>query len=157
MPDPVVPPDADRDPAPVRELMLVSAGGEVFAIALDLVREVVPARPYTTLPGAPNGVCGLANVRGRIVTVVELAARMGLDAARAAGHRVVLLDHAGRLVGLAVDEVVRIVRAPVEEAGQVRPDPTEGEDPAAEPGPRFTEIDADALLSPLFGDAARLG
>ena len=80
----------------------------MYGIELGTVREILPFRRPTRLPGAPGYVAGLINVRGTIVTVVDLGAR--LDERTAVRHEgsVVLVDHQGRLVGLAVDEVMDV-------------------------------------------------
>jgi purine-binding chemotaxis protein CheW len=109
--------------------MIVVAGGERRGIDLDAVREVATPRAYTPLPGAPACVLGLANLRGRIVTVVDLAAALGREPGDAPDGRIVVVSHAGRGVGLAVDEVVGI-------------------DPAAVP--TAAPLEAASLLGPLF-------
>ena len=53
-------------------VVLFLAGGHQFGIAVSRIREIIPARAYTPLPGTGAHVCGLINLRGRIVTVVDL-------------------------------------------------------------------------------------
>jgi purine-binding chemotaxis protein CheW len=91
--------------------VLFELGGERFACELAAVREVVPFGRVTRLPGAPSSVCGLMNLRGTVVTVVDLGARLG-GAPVDRGEGVVLLvsrdtDGASgvRVAGLAVDLV----------------------------------------------------
>ena len=99
------------DPAAEPERMVLLAVGEHrFGVPIARVREVIPARAYTPLPGSGAHVCGLINLRGRIVTVVDLGARLGLPPVRGLPeHSIVIVEHAGRPVGLAVEEVARIV------------------------------------------------
>lgn len=105
-PDEVLP-----DEASTRRIVLLGAGGHWFGVAIEAIREIIPPRPYTPLPGSEPFVCGLINLRGRIVTVIDLGARLGLrPASDVPEHSVVILEHAGRLVGMAVEEVSRIVR-----------------------------------------------
>lgn len=122
--------------------MLVAAGGQQLALPMAALREVVPARPWTRLPGAPACVRGVVNLRGRMVTVVDLGAALELGAPSThAGQRVVVVHFGGREVGLSVDEVLRIVAEPA----------TEGGEPAAERGhQRFRTVDPAALLGPIF-------
>lgn len=99
----------------LERIVLLGAGGHWFGVAIGAIREIIPPRPYTPLPGSEAFVCGLINLRGRIVTVVDLGARLGLRAASAdPEHSIVVLEHGGRLVGMAVEEVSRIVRADLE-------------------------------------------
>lgn len=82
---------------------MTEVGGQRFAWALTVIREIVPARTVTRLPGAPRWVLGLLNLRGTVLTVVDLAARLGLDAG--AGESVVVLDVDERALGVRVDRV----------------------------------------------------
>jgi len=97
---------------PLRRIVLLGAGGHWFGVAIDAIREIIDPRPYTPLPGSEPFVCGLINLRGRIVTVLDLGARLNLrPSAATPGHSIVVLEHGGRLVGMAVEEVSRIVAA----------------------------------------------
>ena len=99
----------DEAPEPERMVLFV-VGEHRFAVPITRIREIIPARPYTPLPGSGAHVCGLINLRGRIVTVVDLGARLGLPPARRIpDHSIVIVEHRGRLAGLAVEEVARIV------------------------------------------------
>ena len=89
---------------PARRLLLFEVGGTLCACDLDAVREIVPARPATRLPGAPGWVRGIMNLRGTLLTVVDLGVRFG--AARTdAPPTVIVLEAAGKSFGLGVDAV----------------------------------------------------
>lgn len=100
----------------VAKLLVFVAGNRRYGCPLEAIREIVPHRSATRLAGAPAHVVGLINLRGRLVTVVDLAAQLGTraqDEARPAGGSIVLLESASRMVGVLVDEVrdVRSVSA----------------------------------------------
>lgn len=59
-------------------VLLVSVGPDLYAVAMDAVREVVRAPPLTRLPTAPALVLGLFNLRGEIVPLLDTPAVMGL-------------------------------------------------------------------------------
>jgi purine-binding chemotaxis protein CheW len=100
---------ADQETEPERMVLFV-VGEHRFAVPIGRIREIIPARAYTPLPGSAGHVCGLINLRGRIVTVVDLGARLNLPpASRIPEHSVVIVEHRARLVGMAVEEVARIV------------------------------------------------
>lgn len=107
-------------------VLLVDCDKRRYAMSVTLVREVLRARGVTRVPGTPHVVQGLVNVRGMVVTVLNLAACLrsqGRKPARGeteSAHcvtvpraqcsgSIVLLEHGGggggRLVGLAVDAV----------------------------------------------------
>jgi purine-binding chemotaxis protein CheW len=107
--------DVAADGVATERMVLFLAGGHTFGIAVSRIREIIPAREYTPLPGTGAHVCGLINLRGRIVTVVDLAARLGLAPASAhPGHSIVIAEHGDRLLGMAVEDVVRIVTVDLE-------------------------------------------
>ena len=79
---------------------------ERYALPLAAVREVVVApNSYTRVPRAPQEVRGVINLRGRIVTVVELLPLVGLGGSTGAGQKIILLDRGRRDLGLLVSEV----------------------------------------------------
>jgi purine-binding chemotaxis protein CheW len=95
------------DPAAQRTL-LFRAGGRRFGCRIDAVREIVPQRRATRLPGAPPAVQGLINLRGTIVTVVDLALSIGGATPASPDGSIVLIDHGARVAGVAVDEVLDV-------------------------------------------------
>jgi purine-binding chemotaxis protein CheW len=55
-----------------------SLAGEMYAIELLRIREIIEHVPITRVPGMPPAVLGVINLRGRVVPVVDLAVKMGL-------------------------------------------------------------------------------
>ena len=110
-------PNVVRGGAPssgARRTLLFRVGSAVYGCDIDDIREIVPFRQSTRLPGAPSYVSGLINLRGTIVTVLDLG-RL-LDATRErvgenASIMLVAMPGNARLVGVAVQEVmdVRVV------------------------------------------------
>jgi purine-binding chemotaxis protein CheW len=97
-------------------LLFFGVAGRLCACDLDAVREIVPARAATRLPGAPEWVLGLVNLRGTLLTVVDLAARFGERSA--AMRSIIVAEGAGRMFGLGVDGV-RDVQAVGDDALEV--------------------------------------
>jgi chemotaxis signal transduction protein len=94
---------------PIAELtaqryLVFVAGARRCACALDAVREIVPMRAATRLPGAPDWVRGLVNLRGALITVVDLSARFGLSRPGTAGD-VLVAEAFGKTFGILVDGV----------------------------------------------------
>ena len=85
-------------------LLLFAVADRVYGCDIGAVREIVPIRHATRLPGAPSYVRGLINLRGAIVTVIDLASRLAGTTAIPEGS-VVLAEYGNKQVGLAVDEV----------------------------------------------------
>ena len=96
--------------------VVCSCDGHWLAFPINSVREILPPRPFTRMPGTGAEVCGLIGLRGRLVTVLDLGAVLGLTpAATRDDHRLVLIEHEGRVVGMAVDEMVAVTRAAARE------------------------------------------
>jgi purine-binding chemotaxis protein CheW len=124
-----------------------------YALPLAAVREVVvsPAH-FTRVPRAPVAVSGVINLRGRVVTVVDLRPVLGLGAAAAPSPQLLLLDRGRRDLALGVSEVEGI-----EELGRVSSKAQEAEGlvrGVAQLGPREVNVldveSLDARVSGLF-------
>ena len=85
-------------------LLLFAVAGTVYGCDIAAIREIVPMRRATRLPGAPAYVLGLFNLRGAIVTVIDLATRLAGSSCTPDGS-VVLAQFGAKQVGLAVDEL----------------------------------------------------
>ncbi len=82
--------------------LVARAAGQRIAISLDETREIIAVKALTRLRGAPVWVAGLLNVRGSVMTVVDLDARLG---GAAAEGPVVIVEQGGRTFGLRVSGV----------------------------------------------------
>ena len=84
----------------------------MYAVECTAVREIVPTSAATRIPGAPPHVRGLVNLRGTLITVVDLVQRLGARAARETDGSTIVLQAAGRLLGVAVDDVHEVETLP---------------------------------------------
>lgn len=98
---------ADRE----LHLVLFRLGREEYGVPIGLVREIVRVQDVTRVPHAPAQIRGVMNLRGRILPVVELRGRLGLDAAVLTHEsRVVVVEVEKRTLGLLVDAVAQVTR-----------------------------------------------
>ena len=142
----------------LERMALLVVGEHRFAVAIDRIREIIPARPYTPLPGSGGHGCGLINLRGRIVTVIDLGARLKLAPASAnPDHSIVIVEHRGRLAGLAVEEVSRIVdvdTAALQDAAStlraLRIDRAYLRGVGETDGQVFVAVDPDEIIAPIL-------
>ena len=99
-----------RIPAPGAELISVRIGDQAYAIDIMAVREIRGWSAATPLPHAPPHVLGMMNLRGAILPVIDLGARLGLGAANPTASSVVVVAQIGEAqVGLVVDAVSDIL------------------------------------------------
>ena len=100
---------APRGSARPLQVLLVVADRERFAIPLEDVLEVLPALAAQPLPGAPDVIRGLLNVRGTPVPVLDLRTRLGRPPRQpTAADHVVLCRIEERTVGIWVDHVAAV-------------------------------------------------
>lgn len=81
--------------------------GQWFVAPMGEVAEVLHEPRSSRVPGVQPWVCGVANLRGRLLPVMDLSSFFGLGAAAPGKHRrVLVLDHEALFAGLLVDEVL---------------------------------------------------
>ncbi|HTJ21878.1 MAG TPA: chemotaxis protein CheW [Gemmatimonadaceae bacterium] len=95
--------------------LLFRVGAGLFGCDTTNVQEIIPPRPSTRLPGAPRFVRGLINIRGTIVTVLDLGVRLGAADEPPSDGSILLVRHRDRVVGLSVDEVADVRLLDVEQ------------------------------------------
>ncbi|MGO9005413.1 MAG: chemotaxis protein CheW [Beijerinckiaceae bacterium] len=97
-----------------RELIAFRVGTQDFCIDVMSVREIRGWTPATTLPQAPSFVRGVINLRGAVLPIVDLAARLGFPAAEPSARHVIIVTQVGgqvgnQFAGLLVDAVSDIL------------------------------------------------
>jgi purine-binding chemotaxis protein CheW len=116
---------ADGKPSAQRELQVVGfqIGRETYGIPIQSLNEIVRVPEITAVPDAPDYMEGVINLRGKIVSVIDLRKRFH-QKQPAAGrkNRILVVEHKGRLCGLIVDsasEVIKIAPSEIEPATSV--------------------------------------
>lgn len=94
----------------------------MYACDIAAVREIVPLQAATRLPGTKPYVNGLINLRGTILTVIDLGVRLEGDRSLTVDGSIVIVEVAGRYLGLAVGDVMDVVALAVESAPHDRAD-----------------------------------
>jgi len=109
-----------------RELQLVSfkVGGEEFCLDILRVQEIIRIQALTRVPNSPSFVEGVINLRGKVIPVIALRRRFGLDEiAHDKQTRIVVSETKGAVLGFIVDSVSEVLRIP---ASTVEPPPRLG-------------------------------
>lgn len=106
------------------ELISFCIGDQEFCLDIMAVREIRGWTVATPLPHSPPYVRGVINLRGAVLPILDLKARLGLGVAEPSARSVIIVVHIGkRLVGLLVDGVSEILAA---ERASVQPTPNVG-------------------------------
>lgn len=110
-------------PGPELHLLTFMLEREEYGLPITRVREVIRVSEITRVPQAPPHVRGVTNLRGRILAVVEIRSRLGLEAAVVSpAARIVVVEAHGRVLGLLVDRVSRVTKVPTESVAPVPDD-----------------------------------
>jgi purine-binding chemotaxis protein CheW len=93
----------------MKQLATFAVDGRTLGVDVARVREVTRAREITPVPLAPAGVAGLMNLRGEIVTAVDLRVRLGLPPLGPEASPMHVVLSGAEPVSLLVDEVADVV------------------------------------------------
>jgi len=103
-------PNALADGSESTKFISFDIGGQQFCIDIMSVREIRGWTPAMPVPHAPFFMCGVINLRGSVLPVVDLAVRLGFPPSEpTARHAVVVVDLPGQTVGFLVDAVSDIL------------------------------------------------
>ena len=103
--------ESEATPQRLTSWVTFSLAGEVFALPVEPIREVLRVTSITRVPHAPQPIRGVTNLRGRVIPVIDLRRRIDLpttDLDRSS--RVIVVASRGRLLGLLVDVVHQVLR-----------------------------------------------
>lgn len=119
--------DAQRSASPGKYLTF-GLGEEVYGLEILKVQEIIGLMRVTRVPGLPEVIRGVVNLRGKVIPVVDLRAKFGLDSKADTERTCIVVVRVVRegeaiVVGLIVDDVREVVAI------------TEGQ---LEPVPRFS-------------------
>jgi len=91
-------------------LVVVRLCEEYFGIGLQSIREFSEVHSLTPIPCCPSHIVGLMNLRGDLITVLDIAGSLGLAPTRApAGRKIVVLNRSEGGVGVLVDDVLEVL------------------------------------------------
>ena len=112
-----------------RELLTFKLGQQEYALDIMLVREIRGWTKTTPMPHAPAFMRGVINLRGTVLPVMDLAARLGLPALETTERNVIIVVKCNDgMTGLLVDAVSDIIAL---SEGDMQPPPEMGSEPGA--------------------------
>jgi purine-binding chemotaxis protein CheW len=93
-----------------RELIAFRIGDQEFTVNIMSVREIRGWTPATPMPHTPSYMRGVINLRGAVLPIIDLSARLGMKAAEpTARHVIIVAQVKDKIVGLLVDAVSDIL------------------------------------------------
>jgi purine-binding chemotaxis protein CheW len=88
-------------------------GRETYGVPIKSLHEIVRVPEITAVPDAPDYLEGVINLRGKIVSVVDLRKRFGQPSTELdRRNRILVVEHRGRLAGMIVDSASEVLKIP---------------------------------------------
>jgi purine-binding chemotaxis protein CheW len=141
--------------SPTLHAVIFRIGEIICAAPAGIVREILPRLPATRIPGVPDAVEGLVNVRGSLLTVLDGHLLLQQERRPTDEGAIVVLEARGRNYGLGVGQVLDFLEVPAASVVERRDLP--GVDPrlvkavGVAADQHFILLDVDALFAPIIG------
>lgn len=91
------------------QLVAFRLEAEEYAIPIEMVESIIKLGPLTSVPGSPSYVRGVMNLRGRIMSVIDLRQRFGMPAEEdQPDGRILVVQYGDTTIGLLVDSVSEV-------------------------------------------------
>nr|BFD31522.1 chemotaxis protein CheW [Pigmentibacter ruber] len=86
-----------------------SLGNEHFSIPLLQVKEVIGIPEFTTIPYTPNYFCGIMNLRGKVISVIDMRKKLSITSKGPEENSVIVCDLDNITIGILVDSVDYVI------------------------------------------------
>ena len=105
-----------------RQLVIFSLGSEEYALPITRVQEIIRYTEPRSVASQTAWIRGVINLRGKIVSVLDLRKRFGLKTITTSRrNRILVVEHDGHLAGLIVDSASEVLKIP---AADIEPSPS---------------------------------
>lgn len=95
------------------EYVTATIGGQLFGLPIAGVQDVFVPDRLTSVPLAPPEIAGVLNVRGRILTIIDMRRRLELEVLEERRRTLVVgIEHKGESYGLLIDRVGEVLKLP---------------------------------------------
>jgi len=95
----------------LKEYVTAMIGGQLFGLPILRVQDVFLPERITRVPLAPPEVAGVLNLRGRIVTLIDMRRSLGLEECTGKGQRMAIgVERGGESYGLLIDSVGEVLK-----------------------------------------------
>ena len=108
---------SEKSNADLKEYVTATVGNQLFGLPILRVQDVFAPERITRVPLASQEIAGVLNLRGRIVTLIDLRCRLGLGAREAGAESMAIgIESHGESYGLLIDSVGEVLK--LDEAGR---------------------------------------
>ncbi|TGK82308.1 purine-binding chemotaxis protein CheW [Leptospira noumeaensis] len=102
------------------QYIIFNLGDEEYAIPITIVEEIVKITNLIRVPQSKSFFAGIMDIRGKVVRMIDLAKRLNIKNITETADRAIVINVAGKSIGVIVDKVSHVVHFP---ANQVDPPP----------------------------------
>ncbi|MFH0985155.1 MAG: chemotaxis protein CheW [Candidatus Omnitrophota bacterium] len=93
------------------ELVSFKVGSSLLAAPISKIQEIIRYKGVVVIPQSPSFVNGVINLRGKIIPVIDLQKKLGIDGDYTSDkERIVVCEIGGVRVGLKANEVLQVLR-----------------------------------------------
>ncbi len=97
----------------ILQLVSFKLGKEEFGVDILKVQEIIKLIEITAVPNAPKFVEGVINLRGRVIPIIDLRIRLGMERKDLDNKsRIIVVEIDNKTIGFIVDEVNEVLRIP---------------------------------------------
>lgn len=108
-----------RTNAELSRFIEFSLGKEDYAIPLLMVREVISVPDTTPIPKSPGHFLGIMNLRGQVISVVDLRKKLKVETKQDNEEAVIIVDIGGMNIGVVVDSINKVLAFSSEEVSDM--------------------------------------
>jgi len=95
----------------ILQLVSFNIGIDEFGIDILKVQEIIRTVDITRVPNAPVFIKGVINLRGKVIPVIDLRIKIGLEVISIVkDSRIIVIEHENKIVGFLVDNVNEVLR-----------------------------------------------
>lgn len=108
-----------RTNAELSRFIEFSLGKEDYAIPLLMVREVISVPETTPIPKSPTHFLGIMNLRGQVISVVDLRKKLKVENKKDSEEAVIIVDIGGMNIGVVVDSINKVLAFSSDEVSEM--------------------------------------
>lgn len=121
-PNPETTSETDLDSKVATQIVSFRLANEEYGVNIMQVQEIILQGQITKMPEVPDYICGLINLRGHVIPIIDLRRRFGLPAQESDEHtRIIVVNVGDKTIGMVVDAVNEVLRIT---SDQIEPPPS---------------------------------
>jgi purine-binding chemotaxis protein CheW len=105
--------------AELNRFLEFSLGGEDYAIPLLMVKEVISVPETTPIPKSPSHFVGIMNLRGQVISIVDLRKKLKIESNKNLEEAVIIVDIGEMNIGVIVDSINKVLAFSSEDVSEM--------------------------------------